>query len=109
MKSRNPILAAVALTLSAGALSATQPSADVTASANLIVSKLIGLSPEGTRLWASHVVAGSDYDRFKRSSQLHQAIGEQLALDRPSRSVLTRLMGEIVQEARLEKMEQGDS
>ena len=107
MKLQSPVLAIVALLTTASAVSAVQSPADLNANAAMTIGKLIGLSTEGARLWASDAVARSDHAGFKRSTQLHQAIGQQLALDRPNRAVLRRLPAEIVaEEARLKRVEQ---
>lgn len=95
---------AVGLT-AATALSA-QLSPDFYEQASIQVAKLIGMSPEGTKLWASERVAAGDPAAFKRSAELHEALGEQLALDRPDRSLLRRLSNEIVaEEARRQRLE----
>lgn len=68
---------------------------------------MIGLSPEGLELWATHSVENSSYDRYSRSTEIHRAIGEQLALKKPDRKLLKELAAEEVAEAeRLEKIEQ---
>jgi len=107
MKRKNLILAAVALVTATGAVSAPRNSPDLRAEFAISVGKLIGLSPEGVRLWASHAVATDNRGDFKHSSQLHAAMGQELARDRPSRAVLTRLSGEIAAEqARLATLDQ---
>jgi hypothetical protein len=106
MISRNLFLTAVALFACVGTLAAAQSPLDRSALATTI-GNMMGLSPEGSKLWAVHAVSGSDHTRYNRSTELHRAMGEQLALDRPNHALLTRLSSEIVAEgARLERIEQ---
>ena len=101
------ILAVVALTATAGTLSAARTTQDLVSRAATNLGALIGLSPEGAKLWAADAVANSDYDRFVRSTQLHRAVGEQLANDRPDRKLLSELAAQAaVEAARLERLEQ---
>jgi hypothetical protein len=105
MKIVQPSLALAAILTTASVLSAqSRPGFYDEAAVN--IARLIGMSPEGTKLWASERMAASDPATFKRSTELHKALGEQLALDRPDRALLKRLSAAIVaEEARQQRLE----
>ena len=97
------VLAAILTTAS---VVSAQSKPDFYEQAAMNIARLIGMSPEGTKLWAAERVAASDPATFKRSTELHKALGEQLALDRPNRALLKRLSADIVaEEARQQRLE----
>lgn len=107
MRRRNYILLGLAVMTSASAASASQESSDRLLQAARTIGSMIGLSPGGLNLWAAHSVENSSYDRYTRSTEIHRAIGEQFALEKPDRKILVELAAEQVAEAeRLERTEQ---
>ncbi|PSJ40664.1 hypothetical protein C7I55_10130 [Sphingomonas deserti] len=61
-------------------------------------SQLIGLSPDGTRIWAEHALASSDFRDWQKLYRIEQAFGEQIALAEPDPRSLVRLTAELAAE-----------
>ncbi|HZG09430.1 MAG TPA: hypothetical protein VEZ70_10675 [Allosphingosinicella sp.] len=53
---------------------------------------LLRLSPEGTALWAQHILRAGDWREWRRLSEIEMLIGRQLALETPDRGVLDHLV-----------------
>lgn len=74
-----------------------------------IAAGLIGLSPEGTELWARKSVEWARTDDFRRLNAVERAIGEELARPSPDRARLMALTNDYVAErsvlARREKQQ----
>ena len=59
--------------------------------ASRAVTRFVGLSPEGTEIWAKLSVARSEKQHYSGFDRIDREIGEQLALDVPDKGKLAAL------------------
>ena len=59
--------------------------------ASRAVTRLVGMSPEGTEIWAKLSVARSEKQHYSGFDRIDREIGEQLALDVPDKGKLAAL------------------
>ena len=72
------------------ALSVQEP-ANLHASHALSFGRLLGLTPEGSSLWARHLLRTGDWQDWKRLTQVEAEIGRQLASEQSDWRLLERL------------------
>jgi hypothetical protein len=58
------------------------------------IAKIMGLSPEGTELWAQQSVERANYDAYSRVTQVEVQIGRELARSSPDRLRLNMLVNQ---------------
>lgn len=81
---------------------------DLIAQSAEAIANVIGLSPDGARIWKELVVERSSYDAFNRSDEIDLAIGKELAADAPDYARLAQLADERVRAAAQREQEEID-
>lgn len=62
-------------------------------------ARLLGLTPQGTTLWAQHLMSTGDWRKWRRATEIETLIGQQLALDEPDRRMLQQLAKDFATES----------